>query len=140
MTWFICVDHVRPPSKETFAPGKETCHFCHYNPQTGNTAPDRCGLCHLDLRSIQPANHNFDWINRHAVYAKADAGSCDTCHRPSTCQDCHLRRDQSVRTFHDRNIRFTHGIEARANPMRCGECHAPRFFCQKCHVEGGYER
>lgn len=127
-------------SKETFYPEKETCHFCHYNPQKGNTAPDRCDLCHLDVRAIQPANHNFDWMKRHAVFAKADAGTCDSCHRPSMCQNCHERRDTSVRTVHDRNVRFTHGIEARANPMRCGQCHELRSFCQKCHVEGGYEK
>lgn len=127
-------------SKEMFYPGKETCHACHYNPQKGNTAPDRCDLCHLDVQAIQPANHNFDWMNRHAVYAKADAGSCEGCHRPSTCQNCHERRDPSVRTMHDRNFRFTHGIEARANPMRCAQCHDLRSFCQKCHVQGGYDK
>jgi hypothetical protein len=127
-------------SHETFYPGKETCHGCHYNPKQGNTAPDRCDLCHLDVRAIQPANHNFDWMNRHGVFAKADAGTCDSCHRPSTCQNCHERRDPSVRTVHDRNFRFTHAIEARANPMRCAQCHELRSFCQKCHFEGGYEK
>lgn len=126
-------------SKATFFPGKETCHFCHYNPQVGNVAPDRCGLCHVDVREIQPANHNYDWTARHAVFAKADGTSCNDCHRPSSCENCHKRRDQTVRTFHDRNVRFVHGIEARANPMQCGQCHLVGF-CTRCHVEGGYEQ
>lgn len=126
-------------SKETFQPGKEACHSCHYNPQAGNTAPDRCGLCHLDVRAIQPANHNYDWMTRHLVFAKADSQSCEGCHQPRQCQDCHNRRDQTVRNVHDANVRFTHGIEARANPMRCGECHSTGF-CQSCHVQGGYEK
>ena len=126
-------------SKEAFTGGKDACHVCHYNPQTGNTAPDRCGLCHIDVREVQPANHNFDWLERHQVFAKNDAPSCETCHQPRQCQDCHNRRDQTVRSFHDRNIRFMHGIEARANPMQCGECHTTGF-CQTCHREGGYEK
>lgn len=126
-------------SKTTFMPGKEVCHSCHYNPQVGNTAPDRCGLCHLDVREIMPANHNYDWMTRHLVFAKADIESCEGCHQARYCQDCHNRRDQTVRTVHDTNIRFTHGIEARANPMRCGECH-DSGFCQQCHVKGGYEK
>jgi hypothetical protein len=126
-------------SQQAFTGGKDACHTCHYNPQTGNTAPDRCSLCHVDVRDIQPANHNFDWLGRHQVFAKDDAASCESCHQPRYCQDCHNRRDETVRTFHDRNIRFTHGIEARANPMKCAECHTPNF-CQTCHREGGYEK
>jgi len=126
-------------SKEAFYPEKETCHSCHYNPQRGNTAPDRCGLCHLDVQEIQPANHNYDWMNRHGVFAKADETACESCHRPSMCQNCHERRDQSVRTVHDRTFRFTHGIEARANPMACGQCHELRSFCETCHAKGGYD-
>ena len=126
-------------SKETFVGGKDACHSCHYNPQRGNTAPDRCGLCHLDVREIEPANHNYDWLTRHLVFAKTDPQSCEGCHQPRYCQDCHNRRDQTVRTYHDTNIRFTHGIEARADPMRCGECHTIGF-CERCHVKGGYEK
>jgi hypothetical protein len=125
-------------SKAAFRPGKEQCHVCHYNPAAGNTAPDRCGLCHLDPSAVAPPNHNFDWIKRHAVFAKAD-NRCEECHRPRFCEECHSRRDQTTRTFHDRNVRFVHGIEARANPMKCGQCHTPNF-CESCHVKGGYER
>jgi hypothetical protein len=119
--------------------GKAACHACHYNPQTGNTAPDRCGLCHADVRDIQPASHNYDWLSRHLVFAKNDAQSCESCHQPRYCQDCHNRRDETVRSYHDPNIRFVHGIEARANPRKCGECHTAGF-CQTCHVKGGYEK
>ncbi len=127
-------------SHEAFYPGKETCHFCHYNPERGNIAPERCDLCHLDVQEIQPANHNYDWMSRHGVYAKADELGCESCHRQSTCQNCHERRDQSVRTVHDRTFRFTHGIEARANPMACGQCHELKSFCTKCHTQGSYDR
>jgi len=126
-------------SKQIFTGGKDACHACHYNPTTGNTAPDRCGLCHMDVREVEPANHNFDWLSRHLVFAKNDPASCEGCHQQRYCQDCHERRDQTVRSYHDTNIRFTHGIEARANPMKCGECHTAGF-CQRCHVEGGYEK
>ncbi len=126
-------------SKEAFTGGKEACHACHYNPAAGNSAPDRCGLCHADVRDVEPANHNFDWLNRHLVFAKDDPVSCEGCHQQRYCQDCHNRRDETVRNYHDTNIRFTHGIEARANPMKCGQCHTSGF-CQRCHTEGGYEK
>ena len=129
----------RSASKEVFSGGKDACHTCHYNPQTGNTAPDRCSLCHADVRDIEPASHNFDWLSRHEVFAKNDVQSCEGCHQPRYCQDCHNRRDETVRNYHDRNVRFTHAIEARANPMKCGECHTANF-CQTCHREGGYEK
>ncbi|MEE9252861.1 MAG: cytochrome c3 family protein [Thermodesulfobacteriota bacterium] len=127
-------------SEQAFFPGKDTCHFCHYNPQAGNIAPDRCGICHFNTREIQPPNHNFDWVSRHAVFSKADSKSCEDCHSPRFCEDCHKRRDLPTRRVHDRNFRFVHAIEARANPRTCGTCHQLSAFCEKCHIEGGYER
>ena len=127
-------------SEGAFFPGKETCHFCHFNPEAGNVAPDDCGICHFNMREIQPANHNFDWIAKHDVYSKADAENCENCHSPRFCEDCHKRRDLPTRRFHDRNFRFVHPIEARADPSSCGNCHELRSFCEKCHEEGGYER
>jgi hypothetical protein len=127
-------------SEEAFFPGKETCHFCHYNPQAGNRVPDECGVCHFNLREIQPANHNFDWMAKHAVFAKADEEDCQSCHSPRFCEDCHKRRDLPTLRFHDRNFRFVHAIEARANPRACGNCHELKSFCVKCHTEGGYDR
>jgi len=127
-------------SKESFFPGKETCHFCHFNPQAGNIAPDRCSTCHFDIRGIIPANHNFDWMSKHAVFSKADETGCESCHTPRFCEDCHKRRDLPTLRVHDRNFRFIHGIEARANPRECGNCHELRSFCDQCHIKGGYER
>jgi hypothetical protein len=127
-------------SEAAFLPGKETCHFCHFNPKVGSIAPDRCGICHFDLGKIQPATHNFDWISKHAVYSKADISDCESCHSPRFCEDCHKRRDLPTRRFHDRNFRFVHPIEARANPRECGTCHELKSFCVKCHTEGGYDR
>jgi len=115
-------------SKESFFPGKETCHFCHFNPQAGSIAPNECGTCHFNMRDIIPANHNFDWTSKHAIFAKADESSCESCHSPRFCADCHKRRDLPTLRVHDRNFRFIHGIEARANPRQCGSCHELRFF------------
>ncbi|HEX9756574.1 MAG TPA: hypothetical protein VGB26_02085 [Nitrospiria bacterium] len=127
-------------SKEVFFPGKETCHFCHFNPKGINVAPGRCGLCHFDLLEVQPANHQFDWGSKHGVYAKADGGDCGSCHLPKFCEDCHQRRDLPTQRVHDRNFRFVHGMEARVNPKSCGNCHELIGFCASCHIEGGYER
>ena len=125
-------------SKKSFFPGKETCHFCHFNPQAGNIAPNQCDRCHINLVDIRPKNHNFNWMSKHAVFSKADAESCESCHAPVFCQDCHKRRDLPTIRMHDRNFRFIHGIEARANPRGCGNCHQVTF-CDTCHIKGGYD-
>jgi len=133
------MDKLTKLSDKSFFPGKETCHFCHYNPEAGNIGPGKCSICHFNLEDIQPANHNFDWLSKHAVFAKSDMNKCENCHTQTFCQDCHNRRDLPTRRFHDRNYRFVHGIEARVNPSRCGNCHETSF-CDKCHFEGGYDR
>ncbi len=125
-------------SNKSFFPGKETCHFCHFNPQAGNIAPNQCDMCHINMANIQPKNHNFNWMSKHAVFSKADEESCQSCHAPVFCQDCHKRRDLPTLRVHDRNFRFIHGIEARANPRACGNCHQVTF-CDTCHTEGGYD-
>ena len=131
------VEEMIKASKESFYPGKETCHFCHYNPQAANIAPGDCSTCHFNMAEIQPKNHNFNWISKHAVFSKADQESCENCHSPRYCEDCHKRRDFTI-VAHDRNFRFIHGIEARANPRQCGNCHQITF-CNTCHIQGGYD-
>lgn len=126
-------------SKETFFPGKETCHFCHYNTVSGNIAPGECSICHINPRDVQPANHNFNWAEKHAVFSKADSETCENCHSQTFCNDCHKRRDIPTLRVHDRNFRFIHGIEARADPTSCGKCHQQESFCETCHIEGGYD-
>ena len=125
-------------SKQSFFPGKDTCHFCHYNPEAGNIAPGECSLCHFNMAEIEPKNHNFNWAEKHAIFAKADEESCENCHSPRFCEDCHKRRDLPTIMVHDRNFRFVHGIEARANPRECGNCHEVTF-CNTCHTKGGYD-
>lgn len=127
-------------SDTTFYPGKETCHFCHYNPESGNIGPGECKTCHLNINDIQPPTHNFNWLSKHTVYAKGDLSECETCHKPNFCQDCHERRDLPTRRMHDRNFIVIHAIEARANPRECASCHEQKSFCQTCHIEGGYDK
>ena len=135
----IEIEELIKASKQTFFPGKETCHFCHYNTQSGNIAPNKCSICHINPRDVQPANHNFNWAEKHAVFSKADSISCESCHSQTFCNDCHKRRDIPTLRVHDRNFRFIHGIEARANPTSCGKCHQAKSFCESCHIKGGYD-
>lgn len=134
-------DEMMKVSHASFFPGKETCHFCHYNPKAGNIGPDKCSICHSNVRDIQPANHNFDWISKHSVYSKGDPSNCESCHSPKFCEDCHKRRDVlPTQRYHDTNYIFVHPIDARADPSRCGQCHELGSFCDTCHREGGYEK
>ncbi len=135
----IEIEEIIKASEQSFFPGKETCHFCHYNEQSGSIAPGKCNICHINPKDVQPANHNFNWMEKHAVFSKANSKSCESCHSQSTCNDCHKRRDIPNLRIHDRNFRFIHGIEARANPNSCGKCHQAKSFCETCHVKGGYD-
>ena len=133
------IEQIIKNSEQSFFPGKETCHFCHYNTVSGNIAPGDCKICHINPRDVQPNNHNFNWMEKHAVFSKSNLKSCENCHSQAFCNDCHKRRDIPTMRVHDRNFRFIHGIEARANPNSCGKCHQEQSFCQTCHIKGGYD-
>ncbi|MFH1017215.1 MAG: cytochrome c3 family protein [Pseudomonadota bacterium] len=118
-------------------PGRRfKCHDCHRNTEMEAKAPQRCVLCHTDLKPVEPADHRLDWKQRHAVFSRLDDFKCMGCHERSTCTNCHLQRDTIQQTVHARTFRYYHSVEARGNPHACGSCHQIGY-CRDCHTRRG---
>lgn len=82
--------------------------------------------------AMKPESHKSGWSAGHQSTAKADPKSCNGCHKPYFCIDCHQRRDTITERVHRRNYQFYHSVEARANPRKCDTCHTLNF-CAECH-------
>jgi len=110
----------------------KTCHYCHNNPEKNIQAPNRCTICHTDIDSIRPTNHNYFWKNSHALNAKFDPISCKKCHLSSFCINCHKSKRDLGHKSHPGNFIRTHSIEARGFIQTCTHCHQVSF-CINCH-------
>ncbi len=95
--------------------------------------------------------HPADFISRHALEARSQPGRCLTCHKPQTCDGCHLERGVSgigidARSPHPPGwvggnpaSRDFHGRAARRDLASCAACHdhGPATNCIDCHRVGG---
>jgi len=111
----------------------DACVACHRK----RSVSSDCSTCHRVItEEWVPPSHELDWTYRHgSVCRRADADSidrCETCHRESSCVQCHqveLPRD------HDVHWRLRgHGITARMDRQGCATCHEP-VSCDRCHAE-----
>jgi hypothetical protein len=94
--------------------------------------------------------HRNDFLGRHAVEAKGDPASCQSCHAPSSCDKCHTLEHVAAGTLgakspHPPNWAMPgsggafHGDEARRNINSCAACHdqGDQSNCVGCHKVGG---
>ncbi len=95
-----------------------------------------------------PSVHRAGFSARHALEARAEPGTCTTCHAPARCESCHLAKGiagDGRRSPHPNNwvglgaAGNQHGREARRDPVACASCHggAGEALCVKCHAVGG---
>lgn len=138
-------------------PPMDKCVDCHRNRQVA----DNCQTCHSQVELRRPADHGPDWVLDHVESARTNAKSCETCHRPTYCEECHdgaalglSVRGQTgalvdrvrplapahdgknlllLQRRHDLNYRFTHGAEVRSKTSDCATCHETATFCAACH-------
>ncbi len=111
-------------------PLKEICHECHV---VNIRAPSRCDVCHVNIASITPANHNYNYKLNHAEDSLFNSSECKACHIDlSFCTDCHFRRDTGQRKVHDIGYLNSHGIDSRIDPAACAGCHNVSY-CHDCH-------
>jgi hypothetical protein len=131
-------------------PEMGTCLSCH----NGREAPDGCTTCHLqgdagrirrdlphewDLLKpsgrFRPDDHFQDqWLRHHEAAARSDEESCNSCHKPQECLDCH-DGVAKVRELHPTDWVMTHGLEAMRTSLNCRACHDVESFCQDCHTK-----
>ncbi len=115
-------------------PLKAICHSCHVEKMN---APSACRLCHNDVSTIWPENHNYNYIKRHADDARTDQAGCSACHQSlSFCTACHFKRNYSsefmANNVHKLAYKTLHGIDARMAPAECASCHQVNY-CSDCH-------
>lgn len=145
-------------------PSMATCNTCHNDKKATNT----CEACHTNFVTLLPVDHqSSDFIRNHKDVARLGALStdCQTCHKETFCQQCHLNpelksynygkrqdlttepshktstKDSPAQTLlqnvHELNYRFTHGIDAKSRQSDCQSCHSVQTFCAECHSAGG---
>ncbi len=126
----VQLDDLKSVTTISNEPMEAICHDCHLDKQT---APFKCDLCHTDKTSIWPADHDFDYINQHAVDSRLDDGECQTCHLDlAFCTDCHFRRNSTEYLRHQPGYLNAHGLDARLQSQSCARCHNASY-CADCH-------
>jgi predicted CXXCH cytochrome family protein len=125
--------------------GERFCADCH-----GAAVPALPARARLD-DPLQASVHRAGFRARHALEARAAAGSCTTCHSQATCADCHQDTGVAAEMATPRPsphppgwVGLTpaaneHGRAARRDPAACASCHggAGEMLCVGCHRVGG---
>jgi hypothetical protein len=122
---------------------ERSCAGCH-GVGTVPALPARLAFDDTPLTGL----HRAGFRSRHADEARADPGTCTTCHRPESCLDCHLASGVgsgiATRSPHPPGWISVggggeHGREARIDPASCAGCHggAGEQLCVGCHRVGG---
>jgi hypothetical protein len=130
-------------------PAMSTCLKCH----NGAKAPSECTTCHLQgeggllLTDVEggsmlqprgrfrPDNHlHPDWQRAHSGAARLAPESCDSCHSPSVCLDCHDGK-KPREELHPGDWIMNHGLEAGRRGLQCQACHDKTAFCVDCHEQ-----
>ena len=122
------------------------CASCH-----GATVPQLPSRMAFD-RPGGPGMHRAGFFAHHAKEAKAQPGTCSSCHRvQESCLGCHTQRGVATSADNTRVAvsphpagwvsltRNDHGPAARRDPANCASCHggAGEMMCVSCHAVGG---
>lgn len=132
------------------ASSADLCSTCH--------SDKTCARCHAATAPMVPARmtfgdpmrasvHRAGFRARHGDEARADPGTCTSCHAPERCAACHVAEGVAgpdrasphppgwVGAVGD-NL---HGRAARRDPLACASCHggAGEALCVSCHQVGG---
>jgi len=138
-------------------PSMDVCVDCHHKRQIS----DNCDVCHSQVELRRPDDHGPDWVLDHVESARRDSKKCETCHRPTYCEECHdgaalglsIRGKTGapvdlvgplaaahegknlliIQRRHDLNYRYSHGADVKSKTSDCGTCHETGSFCAACH-------
>ena len=103
-----------------------------------------CTGCHDASRAA--LDHTPGWMTTHGAAAVREQRTCDLCHRPSSCADCHGNKEE-IKPSDKRSSRFDaetphrgdyltrHRIDGRLDPASCFPCHGRKNDqrCRVCH-------
>ncbi len=125
---------VPPKHPEELAARSIDCRECHEEVSTGA------------LKPYASFRHSRVFLNQHSVYASQGQNLCASCHGPSFCQTCHVRKEELKPNtkMGDRPDRILphrgdyialHRIDGRLDPGSCFGCHGNKndTRCRSCH-------
>jgi hypothetical protein len=109
------------------------------------SGPPICTECHD--ANLAAYDHRPGFVASHGPLAVRDQRTCETCHRISSCADCHPGRKEEIKPSDKRPSRFDaaaphpgdylsqHRIDARLDPASCFPCHGRKSEerCRVCH-------
>ena len=120
-------------TEEVSLQGRQSCHDCHADLQSGSGKKLKCLSCHAaDMGAIMPSDHRTGWVSGHGSRVNLSQKKCTQCHSNRYCVQCHVRRGEADRTFHRGTALISHPLEARTNPAQCRNCHTADY-CIRCH-------
>lgn len=108
-------------------------------------APPICTSCHDADRA--PCDHDGSWMQNHKTAAVREQRTCETCHKPSYCADCHGMKEEikpsdkrtgsrfDAATPHRGDYLTQHKVDGRTDPASCLPCHGRKNDgrCRVCH-------
>jgi len=127
------IDESESLSADLHLPKMETCMDCHITPLD---LPG-CYQCHTKQEQLRPAEHTLAWNEMHGMAARSGAQICNSCHRESSCIDCH--QGENIAGFsHNADFMVTHSQQFTTRESDCATCHQSRDYCIDCHVNVNY--
>lgn len=104
-----------------------------------------CSACH-EAATRPPLDHVDGWERSHGTLARQNVRTCELCHKPSWCADCHGAKEQikpsdkrllrpGSETPHRGDYTTRHRIDGRLDPGSCFACHGRKNDgrCAQCH-------
>ena len=120
------------------------CVKCHNGKKGGLNAPNACRTCHTSDFEFIPLNHLVLGFapgtkpggirtSEHGKGAKLDRSYCLSCHKESTCNQCHsnIRMPHPAKDWtKGKNL---HAVVSKTQPQGCMTCHKKEVYCTSCH-------
>jgi hypothetical protein len=114
------------------------------HPEELREAPT-CSACH-EKGECPPLDHDAAWVRTHGAAARQNARTCELCHRPSFCADCHGAKEEMKPSDkwgnrpdlvlpHRGDYINQHKVDGRIDPAACFSCHGRKndWRCSQCH-------
>ncbi|MCL4499858.1 MAG: hypothetical protein M1335_06430 [Chloroflexi bacterium] len=110
-----------------------TCHGMNHGEQ-GTIAERKCETCHPSTAPKVPADHTDEWkTSGHKSASQEQLRTCEMCHKPSECEDCHAangvkKRDVATYIFESvvpamPNAGSAFSVTAIVSMSQCAYCH-----------------
>jgi hypothetical protein len=122
-------------------PGQPTadCAACHTTAAAATNSPSRQAIAAANAttkntKKLAPADHSVDWLKRHGPLSRAQGDTCNSCHTPPSCAECHGSQQAGPYKVHPPHYITQHAAAARSDMANCTDCHKVETSCAGCHA------